>query len=366
MALMSLMVISASAYDFTDGNFYFNKLNSSEVEITYDQYENASYAGVIHIPATVENEGVTYNITAIGSKAFYRSDITDIHIPNNIKTIGDAAFQFTASLVNITLPLDLKILSGAVLANTGIKALAVPMGVTTINSQALQSCMVASLFFPANLNLIGSYGIYACHSLKEIYTLTEKPTTATAFAVFEGIETLDIVVPDVAVSAYETTAPWSNFSIYPSEAVSISMTIQGETVGDYDVITLGNSMAYKIYDGDELIALTAAETYYLPNNGTPKTYTIVPTNYFFDSESVTYTTKTKGGVAGVTADDINIYAKDGAIVVEGDVKGKELSVYNTAGALCYSAAEYSAPITALAAQNIYIVKCGDKRAKIEL
>lgn len=366
LALLSMMTMSISAYDFTDGNLYYNILNSTDVEITYDILENASYAGVIHIPATVASEGVTYNVTAIGDKAFYRSDITDIHIPDNITSIGVSAFQFTSTLVNITLPQGITSISNYMLANTSIKALAVPESVTVINSAGLQSCLVASLFFPSQLKTINSYGIYACHSLKEIYILSETPPTATAFAVFEGIETIDIVAPDAAVSTYEATSPWSNFPIYPSEAVSISMTVQGENVGDYDIITLGNSMAYKIYDGDELIAITAAETYYLPNDGTPKTYTITPTNYFFDSASTTYTTKTKSTVSSTIAEDINIYTSKGTIIVEGDTHGKTLSIYDTMGKLYYSADADSAPISNLPTPNIYIVKCGSKSVKVEL
>ncbi|MEG0011808.1 MAG: hypothetical protein RR706_06555, partial [Muribaculaceae bacterium] len=86
LLMVSIAVSHMSAYDFQNGNLYYNILPSkSDVEVTYDVKENASYKGVIHIPATVENEGKTYNVTSIGDRAFYHSGVTDIHIPNNIK-----------------------------------------------------------------------------------------------------------------------------------------------------------------------------------------------------------------------------------------------------------------------------------------
>jgi len=60
-------------------------------------------SGDIIIPASVEHEEVTYNVTSIGNKAFIRcADLTSIAIPNSVVNIGDEAFVGCNSLVSIT------------------------------------------------------------------------------------------------------------------------------------------------------------------------------------------------------------------------------------------------------------------------
>lgn len=367
--LLVAIALNMAAYDFTDGTLYYNVLDSgTEAEVTYDVFENSSYSGVIHIPATALYNGKMYDVTAIGEKAFYRSEITDIHIPSTIKSIGKHAFQFSTKLNNITLPQGIESLPEYMLANTNITAVAVPDGVTTINTAAFEACNnLTTLFFPSQLNRINSYGVYACHSLKEIYSLAVTPPDATAFAVFQGLEDFDIIVPDNSVETYSSTEPWSNFSIYPSEEFTMTMTVQGVNKGDYDEISLGDSKAYRIMYGDELIAVTAAETYYLPNNGTPKTYTIIPTNYFYYDAPLSYTTLNTGSVDGVGQDSdvVKIYASNGTIYLEGDVSGKKVEVYDVYGNIYHSSlsANY---IGNLPSGKIYIVRCEGTVKKIIL
>ncbi len=367
--LLAAITLNMAAYDFTDGTLYYNILGSgTEAEVTYDVFENSSYQGVIHIPAKAEYNGKMYDVTAIGEKAFYRSGVTDIHIPSTIKSIGKHAFQFSMKLTNITLPQGIESLPEYMLANTNITAVAIPDGVTTINTAAFEACnSLTTLFFPSQLDKINSYGVYACHSLKEIYCLAVNPPDATAFAVFQGLEDFDVIVPDNSVDTYSSTEPWSNFSIYPSEEFTMTMTVQGVNKGDYDEISLGDAKAYRIMYGDELIAVTAAETYYLPNNGNPRTYTIIPTNYFYDDAPLSYTTQQTGSV-GETDQDINavrIYASNGTIYLEGDVAGKKVEVYDVYGNLYHSSLSANF-VGNLPSGKVYIVRCESVVKKIVL
>ncbi len=367
IALAACSFMGVHAYDFKADGLFFNKMADNKAQITYDVLENASYSGVIHIPATVENQGTTYAVTSIGDKAFYNSKITDINIPDNITSIGEFAFYFTETLKNITLPKNITKLSRYMLAGTGIGALAVPDKVTVIESGVLESCKsLHTLFLPQNLGTVQSYGFYACHALTEIYSLAETPPNATAFAVFQGLTTIDIIVPDASVDKYSATEPWNAFSIYPSEEFTMSMTVQGENEGDYDIISLGDSKAYKIYLGEELIAKTAADRYFLPNSGTPITYNIVPTNYFFDASPNSYTTKAKGGISGVETDDTSIYASHGNIFIQGDTEGKMVEIYSIYGQLLHRIVAEPMISPALASPAMYIVKMGDTVKKVIL
>ena len=368
-ALLAAVTLNAAAYDFTDGVLCYNVLESgTDVEVTYDVPENSSYSGVIHIPATAEYNGKVYNVTAIGEKAFYHSGVTDIHISSTIKTIGKYAFQFSSELRNVTLPQGLQTLPDYAFSSTDIVSLALPEGLTSIGPGAFQSCInLSTLFFPEQLSRISNNGICACSNMKEIYCLAATPPDATAFAIFNGIEELDVIVPDNSVDTYSSTEPWNKFSIYPSEEFTMTMTIQGVNKGDYDEISLGDAKAYRIKYGDELIAVTAADTYYLPNDGSPKTYTVIPTNYFYDDAPLSYTTKPTGSVDGVGSDSeaVKIYATNGTVYLDGDVAGKKVEVYDVYGNLYHSSlsANY---IGNLPSGKVYIVRCESIIKKVVL
>ena len=97
-ALSLLCATIATAYDFEVGGIYYNITNSTDktVEVT----EGSSYyTGSVVIPESIEYDGITYNVTCIGSRAFMAStELTSITIPNSVTSIGDYAFNGCTSL----------------------------------------------------------------------------------------------------------------------------------------------------------------------------------------------------------------------------------------------------------------------------
>lgn len=101
-AVMALAVNASWAFSFQSGNMYYNMKGTNSVEVTYatDQYN--SYAGNITIPAKVENGGKTYDVVAIGDKAFYGSkSVNNVRIPSSVKNIGAEAFKGCENLVTV-------------------------------------------------------------------------------------------------------------------------------------------------------------------------------------------------------------------------------------------------------------------------
>ena len=100
-------------YDFYKNNIYYEITSASTVKVTYNYYndnDESDYYGEYYtsygnnIPSTVEYNGITYTVTAIGDYAFYTSDITSITIPNTVVSIGERAFTYCRSLTSITIP----------------------------------------------------------------------------------------------------------------------------------------------------------------------------------------------------------------------------------------------------------------------
>lgn len=80
-----------------------NEDTTHYVVVTYQSLDQNNYSHIttIDIPETVEHEGVTYQVVGVGYNAFYNNQTIDqITIPQNINSIGDAAFGSVVSTIN--------------------------------------------------------------------------------------------------------------------------------------------------------------------------------------------------------------------------------------------------------------------------
>ena len=102
-----LCSIVANAYDFYVDGIYYNILSTTDLtaEVTYGTYGDKNYSGDIIIPSTFTYNSKTLKVTHIGESAFYGSDsITNVTIPNSVKTIESQSFSGCTSLSSIIIP----------------------------------------------------------------------------------------------------------------------------------------------------------------------------------------------------------------------------------------------------------------------
>ena len=216
------------AYDVEVNGIYYNLDSSSKTaEVTYKDYKYSSYSGNVVIPATINNNGTTYNVTSIGSWAFCDcSGLTLITIPNSVTSIGSYAFQDCSGLTSITIPnsvtsigdyaflfcdglTSITVSSGnikydsrnycnaiietssntltigcknTVIPNTvtsignnafsgcsGLTSIDIPNSVTSIGNSAFNSCSgLTSIDIPNSVTNIGSYAFYGCSGLASV------------------------------------------------------------------------------------------------------------------------------------------------------------------------------------------------------
>lgn len=107
MLLVAVMIVAgvlpAIAADFEVDQIAYNVIGEDKVEVT--KRDSANYAGEVIIPAMVTHEGITYQVTRIGSSAFYTcGGLTLVEIPEGVTEIGDYGFGYCRNLVNIDLP----------------------------------------------------------------------------------------------------------------------------------------------------------------------------------------------------------------------------------------------------------------------
>ena len=181
LALLPLLVQAAPV---KINGIYYN-LNGTEAEVTNkaggDGDEDAisnSYTGAVSIPPTVKTSGITYKVTAIGRKAFYKcSNLISVAIGDNVTTIGDYAFCLCSGLTALTIPSSVTTIGEeAFYSCRGLTALTIPSSVTTIRKYAFDGCSgLTSMTIPKSVTYIGNGITYGCNGLTSIKVASGNP-----------------------------------------------------------------------------------------------------------------------------------------------------------------------------------------------
>ena len=193
-----LTALSGSAFDFKEGNIYYDITGSNTVKVTYVHYGSSGYdyygySGDVNIPATVTHNSKTYQVTAIGDHAFYVCpDLTSVFIPNTVTSIGNDAF----------------------LSCTGLRLMTIPNSVTRIESEAFYGCSgLRRLVIGTGVTYIGQYAFCDCYNLNFVGCLASTPPTMAASNVFDDdtYSYASLGVPKGRKSAYQAANWWKNF-----------------------------------------------------------------------------------------------------------------------------------------------------------
>ena len=173
--------ITAGAYDFAwnnnFGNYYFLTITST-ASTTYNGTTYAGKAKYVYHPniqnysgtnnfgfstseedRTVSGDYRNYLITELGDSLLYGSGFVGGTIPPAVTRIGQSAFCGSAYAVNnLTLPSGLTFIGhDAFYASKITGELKIPASVTQIESYALNTSTLSSIYFPSIMPTMGSY-----------------------------------------------------------------------------------------------------------------------------------------------------------------------------------------------------------------
>lgn len=209
---MSLCVPTINAQDFTVDDISYNILTDNTCEVAEDAYE-----GDIIIPETVEYDGDTYTVVAIGERAFEMTEVTTVEIPETVTSIGDWAFLDCWDLTEIIVPNSVTYLGfycfgccysleSAVLSSSitvldeelfrdcaELKSIVVPEGVVEIKEDAFYGCeSLEEVTLPSTLRVFGEYVFAECKSLKHI--AIPEGMTSLGYSCFQraGLESISL------------------------------------------------------------------------------------------------------------------------------------------------------------------------------
>lgn len=376
IALMACLGSRVQAQDIEANGIFYNIISDTQVEVTsaWQQGENR-YQGCIILPEKVYCDGVNYEVSAIAPRAFWQSHVTEIQIPNSITRIGDAAFADAEDLHSITLPLGLKNVSKFMLAGTAVRNVVIPEGVTDIGTGAFEDCSaLQAIFLPASLATIGNRAFRYCNNLQEIYSDAATPPLTMDDDAFEGCSGVHVMLADASTSSnYGDDPLWGDediFSLWIDEGlVSVPAMQQENLGGNWTALSLDNGLAYKIYGPDGyLMAITAADRYFLPIGALSTDYLVVPTTLMYDEEDLQLVATAEPDAIEEIEEDspenkISIVVVDGTIYIEGDTRRLWTYIYDAYGILWYKR-QYDRNWINLPEQGVYIVKVGDTVRKV--
>ena len=208
---MALLVpLAANAYDACIDGIYYNIVKKAkQATVTYGDNQNGTYSGDVVIPETIEYEGVTCDVIAIGEYAFSYSKLTSVTIPSSVRSIGKYAFDnydyYTMDGLYISdmaawceiefFYSPLRNTNHFYLNGEEVIDLVVPDGVTKINPSAFcHAKMLKSAKLPESVMSIGAGAFQGCTELQSV-NIPEGITTIEK-EVFDGCGVSSITIPN--------------------------------------------------------------------------------------------------------------------------------------------------------------------------
>ena len=207
----ALGVPEVGTEDVSDDGKATYKVTKSDLEkgtVTYVAPTDAK-ATTVTIPATVEIDGVKYNVTAIEKNAFKKNkNLKKVTIGKNVKTIGANAFYNCTKLKTVKFGSNVTTIGDkAFYKCTALTKISLPSKVKTIGKSAFEGCKkVTSVTIGKSVAKIGEKAFYGCSKVKTITIKTTKLTTkkigSKAFA--KTPKSMTVKVPKKKFTAYKS------------------------------------------------------------------------------------------------------------------------------------------------------------------
>lgn len=272
---ITTLLATATMSAFDSGGLSFTVIDSEKKECAVSGYDAATIPTSLDIPAKVADNGITYTVVRIDSKAFQEAPITSLTVPSTVTTIQSRAFYKCQSLATIDLPLNLESANRAFslcpsLTTAYVRCKNEPdgwcSGLTSLNQIVYFGSvqMLNNGKMPSTVQYIRCLG----NTPPEI-TYTYKFTNN-----FYGI----VYVPSSAVADYRAADVWKDCRIYSDDATNNGFTFMITDAEKHECQAVHYD---KSLGGDVVIPSTVAI------NGTDYTVTGIATKTFYNCDKIT-------------------------------------------------------------------------------
>ena len=411
--LMGMAGAEAFAHDIAVKNadgvtIYYGFTNdSTELYVTFrgDDFMG-SYAGRVVIPKSVTYEGNTYPVThidwafrfcselteviipngvkSISGNAFDHSSITKVSIPNSVKSIGPQAFAVCSSLTEVNIPDSVtRINSETFCRCTSLTKITIPNCVEYIEELAFSRCSSLTEVTIGNSVREISYEVFKnCSSLATLYSLnTTPPRISDSDFNNTHYNNLNVYVPLEALEAYQDADVWRKFKNiqgfgeaekcstptihYANNKLTFECATDGvafrTTITDTDIAT---------YNSNEIqLGVTYDISVYAAKAGYVNSDVATATLCWIDAEPKTdgISEDINTAITQIRGNAVLIQSGNGQITVTGLTDGTTVAVYDLSGKQVGTAVSTNGQTsinTNLTTGSAAIVKIGDRSIKI--
>ena len=200
------------AFRVDDDNNYY----SSEAGVLYNKDKSILYfspcnkRGSFTIPSSVET---------IADRAFFRSQLSELTIPNSVTKIDEMAFSYCMNLSSVVIPNSITEIAQRTFSScNNLTSLIIPNSVTSIGWLALEGCRnLTSLVIPASVTEIALKAFIGSSFLHEVTVEWTTPlvlddTDEENYFNFYMFEHNTLRVPAGTKALYEKASVWKDFS----------------------------------------------------------------------------------------------------------------------------------------------------------
>lgn len=272
---ITALLATATMSAFDSGGLSFTIINSEKNECAVTGYDAATIPATLDIPAKVADNGTTYTVVRIDSKALQEASITSLTVPSTVTTIQRSAFYKCQSLTTIDLPLNLESANRAFsscpsLTTAYIRCKNEPDGWFSGLKSLNQIVYFSSVQALNNSNMPSTVQYIRC-----LGTTPPEITKTTKFSLgFDGV----VYVPSSAVADYRAADVWKDCRIFSNDATEKGFTFM---ITDSEKHECQAVHYDKTLGGDVVIPSTVAI------NGTDYTVTGIATKTFYNCDKIT-------------------------------------------------------------------------------
>ncbi len=229
-ALVALILapLSIQAYDFKNGDFYYNIVSYAELTCELAKYDRSGDYGLkVTIPETATYDGVIYSVIGVGEEAFYAYftsyivtmhnklkylkkgafncfnpiTITNSALPDSLVYIGDEAFQRCSwEIEELVIPDKVTYIGDyAFSRNSPLKYLIIGKNVEYIGSNAFCGLNISEVIIPNSVTYLGSSAFYDCSSLEKV-TIGNSVTSIGDSTFYECTSLTDVTLGNSVTS----------------------------------------------------------------------------------------------------------------------------------------------------------------------